>query len=79
MPALIIAVVMLIASFVITALMAKKPQEPTPLNITNFQVPQVDEGTPQAVIFGDVWVPDYQVLWYGNLFNTPIDADGGKK
>ncbi len=79
MYALIVAIVLLIASYVITALTAKKPQEAQPLAITNFQVPQVDEGTPQSVIFGDVWVPDYQVLWYGNLFSTPIDANGGKK
>lgn len=75
----VIAIVLLIASMVITALMAPKPVKPKPAAITDFQFPQVQDGTPQSVIFGDVWSPDYQILWYGNLRTTDIRQSNGKK
>lgn len=75
----IFALVMLIASYAITALTAKRQPDQKPALITDFQFPQSAEGTPQSVIFGDCWSPDYQVLWYGNLRTTKIYASGGKK
>lgn len=77
---LIIAIVLLVASFAITALMAKKPVSQKPAVITDFEFPQAAEGTPQSVIFGDCWSPDYQILWYGNFRTSDIVAtSGGKK
>lgn len=64
---LIYAVVMMVISYAITALMMPKPVEPKPASLEDFQVPQADERTPQAVVFGDVWVPDWMVLWYGDF------------
>lgn len=63
---LIIGVVMLIASYAIQALTATRPKVEKPKAITDFQFPQSIEGTPQAVIFGDCWSPDHQILWFGN-------------
>lgn len=72
--------VLMVASFLITAMMVKKPVEPKPALITDFTFPQVAEGQPQAVIFGDCWSPDYQILWYGNFRTSQIHASGaGKK
>lgn len=34
--------------------------------------PQSDEGTPQAVFFGDCWTEDWQVLAYGNYRTEEI-------
>lgn len=78
---LIFGIVMLVASFAITALTTPRPktQEVKPALITDFQFPQSAEGQPQSVIFGDVWSPDYQVLWYGNYRNTPIITKTGSK
>lgn len=76
---LIFALVMMVASFVITALMTPKTQVPKPQAITDFQFPQSDEGVPQAVIFGDCWSPDHQILWYGNFRNSPIKTSSNKK
>jgi hypothetical protein len=76
---LIIAVVMLIVSFAITALTTKSPKPERPQSITDFTFPQSAEGQPQAVIFGDVWSPDHQILWYGNFRNSEIKQTTSKK
>lgn len=78
---LIIGLVMLIASFAITALTTKAQKPDKPDSITDFQFPQTAEGQPQAVVFGDCWSPDHQILWYGNYRNSPIQqgAGGSKK
>lgn len=81
----LIAFGLMIISAVITQLTTKAPSTPpppTPSALTDFQIPQIDEGTPQAVIFGDVWVTDWMVLWYGDLEALPITKNtggGGKK
>lgn len=79
---LIISLVILVVSAVITALSAKGPAPPAPPStLADFQIPQIDDGTPQAVAFGDVWVTGWQVLWYGNLQSEgiPPPDSGGKK
>lgn len=74
---------LLVISYTITALTAKKPtaNNPVPAIISDFNFPQHDEGTPQPVIFGDVWIEDEMILYYGNLSSQAIrqSAGGGKK
>lgn len=69
----------LVASFAISALTMKKPKQPNKVTLDDFDVPQFEEGTPHAVVFGDVWLEGWQVLWYGNYRTTKIKAKGGKK
>lgn len=72
----------LVASAVLSGLatlLQKKPAPPKPAALGDFSIPQIDENTPQMVVFGDVWTSGWQVLWYGNLKSTPIKASGGKK
>lgn len=57
---------MLVASYVITVAFAPKQQEPSPAAFEDIDIPQVDEGTPQCVIFGDAWVTDWTVLGLGD-------------
>lgn len=76
---LIWAIGFLIASYAIQALIAPKPQKPKPAALEDFDFPQIEEGTPQSVIFGDVWVKDWQVLWYGNLRTSEIKSKSAKK
>lgn len=73
-----VALILLVASYVITALTTKPPQSNPPALFSDFQFPQPDEGTPEIVIFGDVWIPSWFVCWYGNYQTTPIKAKGGK-
>ncbi len=78
MPLFAWALVFMVASYAIQAILVKpqKPQAATSLE--DFEFPQAEEGTPQAVFFGDCWTQGWMVLWYGNYRTTKIKA-GGKK
>lgn len=73
------AIGMLIASYAIQVLLTPKPEKPKPAALEDFDLPQVDEGTPQSVVFGDVWIPDWHVCWYGNLRTSAVTSKAGKK
>lgn len=69
---------LLIASYAISAIFTQKQQPPKPALLEDFEFPQFEEGTPQPVIFGDVWTEDWMVLGYGN-YRTKEIKSGGKK
>lgn len=73
-----LAIGLLVVSYAVQALTMKRPK-PKTTTLDDFDVPQIEEGTPQAVVFGDVWLEGWQVLWYGNYRTTKISAKGGKK
>jgi hypothetical protein len=76
---LLFAIGMLIASALLSAMLQPKPTKPKPASMEDFDFPQVDEGTPQIVVFGDRWITAWTVLWYGNFRTTAIKSKGGKK
>lgn len=77
---LVFALALLVVSYAITALTAKKPENAKPATISEFQFPTYHSGTPQPVVFGECWTDDWMVLYYGNLSNQPIRAkSSGKK
>jgi len=76
---LIWAIGMLIASYAIQALLTPKPETPKPAALEDFDFPQIEEGTPQSVIFGDVWVSDWMVIWFGNMRSSAVKSGSGKK
>lgn len=69
----------LVLSFVLSALTMKRPAPPKATTLDDFDVPQIEDGTPHAVVFGDGWLEGWQVLWYGNYRTKKIKAKGGKK
>lgn len=78
----VFAIALLIVSAIITALLTPRPKNTNAIASTlkDFQFPVPDEGTAQAIVFGDCWTQDWQVLWYGNLRTTEIHAaHSGKK
>lgn len=77
MPLFAWALVALVASYAITML-TMKTQNQQPASLSDFDIPQVEEGTPHAVVFGDVWLEGWQVLWYGNYRTTKIKSKGKK-
>jgi hypothetical protein len=77
MPLFAWALVLLVASYAITML-TMKTQNQQAASLEDFDIPQVDEGTPHAVVFGDVWLEGWQVLWYGNYRTTKIKSKGKK-
>lgn len=78
-----IGLALMIASYLITSSMAQgtKQQPNKPAAMADFEFPQFEEGTAEAVIFGDVWMQDMMVLYYGDFQVDPIyqNAPGGKK
>lgn len=77
---LIFAIASLVVSYVISASMQPKVEAPKPNSLDDFDFPQIEEGTPQGVVFGDVWVKGWTVLWFGNLRTTKVTSEsGGKK
>lgn len=69
----------LVASFVLSLVMAPKAIVPKPAAFDDFEFPQADEGTPQAVYFGECWSTSWMVLAVGDYRSSPIRKKGGKK
>lgn len=77
MPLLAWALVLMVASYAIQSLLIKNPHR-DPAATEDIDFPQADEGTPEAVFFGDNWTSGFQVLWHGNMRTIKIKS-GGKK
>jgi hypothetical protein len=67
---LFILVVAAILSYALTP----KPQTPPPDTLSDVSVPTIEIGKPVSVAFGDVWIDDSNVLWYGDLSSQPIQS-----
>lgn len=74
----LIAFSMLAVSYIIQSFLMPKGQRMKPAALEEWEFPQADDGTPQAVYFGDVWTEGPMVVWYGNYRTKKIKA-GGKK
>lgn len=75
--AIIVGLVLMAASVLISSL-AMKNNRPKPATLEEFDFPQVEEGTPQAWLFGQCWTPGWQVLWFGQLATKKIKSSGKK-
>ena len=74
------ALYFMIASVLIQLALTPKQQGAKPTAFEDIDFPQADEGTPQAVIFGDCWSGDWTVLAVGNYRVDEIPGgSGGKK
>jgi hypothetical protein len=74
---LAIALVLLVVSFAIQAILVKTPKQKPPA-LEEWDFPQADDGTPQGVFFGDNWTDGPQILYHGNYRTKKIKAKGGK-
>lgn len=74
-----IAIAMLVASLITSVALAPKPAEAKPSTFSDLNIPQVEEGTPQAVFFGTCWTEDWMVTWSGNFRTKKVKAKQGKK
>lgn len=70
--------ILMVASVLISTALAPKPLTPEAATFEDFDFPQVEEGTPQSVPFGDCWTGDWQVLAYGDLRTRPVTVRAGK-
>lgn len=70
-------IVLAISTVISIALMPKqKSNRPQSATIDDFDLPQATEGTPQMVVFGEVWSGGWMVLEYGNLRTRDIAEQG---
>jgi hypothetical protein len=74
-----IELVIMIVAAIISYALTPKPTQPLADTLSDVQIPTVEIGKPVSVAFGEVWIDDANILWYGDLQNTPIYASGGKK
>jgi hypothetical protein len=74
-----IQLAIMVVSAIIQYAMSTKPKAPTPLTLGELSIPTVQQGTPIAVIFGDVWCADAMIAWFGDLATKAIKSKGGKK
>jgi len=80
MPLAVWLIVSMVLSYAITVATLPKPVDAKAASEGDFKFPQTEEGTPQPVIFGDVWVSSWTILDILNFRTTGIERDsGGKK
>nr|DAT28287.1 MAG TPA: hypothetical protein [Caudoviricetes sp.] len=72
--AIVRMVVVMAISYLVSQATARKQSNNSleAVGAKDWNFPQVDEGTPQCVFFGDCWTEDWQVLAYGNYRTTEI-------
>lgn len=78
MPLWVWALALLVVSTAIQAILVK-PQKVKPASLEDFDFPQFEENTPQAVFFGDCWTEGWMILWFGDMRTEKIKSEGGKK
>ena len=69
-----IQIALFIVSLVVSYALQPKPQRPKAAAFEEFDFPTVEDGTPQIVVFGDVWLTDWTVLGVGNYRTSNIVA-----
>ena len=72
-----VQLVIMVVSIIIQLVTRPHPPKPPAATLNDINIPTIDQGTPIAVVFGEVWVDNWMVLWYGALRTTPI-KQGGK-
>lgn len=78
MPLFAWALIFLVVSTALTMVLTPKPVAPQASALGDFDFPQIDEGTPEMVMFGDGWTDGWMVLWFGNLRSTKVKSKGKK-
>jgi hypothetical protein len=70
-------IVVLILSIVLSYALRPRPPQPAAATLADVSIPQIEIGRPVAVVFGEVWIDDSNIIWFGDLNNMPIYASSG--
>lgn len=73
-----VQIAVFVVSLAISYATRPKTKPPKPAALSDFDMPVIEEGTEQAVFFGDCWIEGWQVLSYGRLRTTKIKTKSGK-
>lgn len=74
-----VQLIILVVALILSYALRPRPQNPPAATLDDVSIPTIEIGKPVAVVFGEVWVDDSNVIWYGDLTNSPIYAPGDKK
>lgn len=66
----------LVVTLLISYALRPKAQVPKPEAFEDIDFPRAEEGSPQCVIWGDCWIPDWTVTAVGNYRTIPIVQRG---
>lgn len=67
-----VAVILFVASLVISYSMQPKPETRPPAGLGDFKAPTAEVGREIPVLFGQRKIESANVVWYGDLRVTPI-------
>ncbi len=73
----VILIIALLAAVYVYATLPSAPKKKSP-SLADLGVPTAEDGREIMMVFGEVWIKDNNVLWYGNRTTTPIQATSGK-
>lgn len=68
--------ILLVVAAILSYAMRPKAQVPPPATLDDANIPTTEIGVPVGVVFGEVWIDDSHILWYGDLSNQGIQAPG---
>lgn len=68
----------LVVAAILSYALTPKPQTPPPDTLSDVSVPTIEIGKPVSVAFGEVWIDDSNILWYGDLSSVGFSPPGGK-
>lgn len=72
-------VLILVASYILSAAFATKPKKPKPTAFEDIDFPLSKEGEDIGAVFGQKWSKSWMVLTVGNYRTKPIKTKGSKK
>lgn len=72
--AFVAALIVAIVALVVAVALAPKPVTPSPAALEDFDFPQAEDGKDASLVFGDCWIEDPNVLWYGDLSSRAIKS-----
>lgn len=75
---ILVAVLISIAINAVAYLLTPKPKSESP-TAGSLDIPVTKDGTPIPVIFGEVWIKDPHIAYWGNANSRAIVKSGGKK
>lgn len=73
----VILIIALLAAIYVYATLPSAPKKKPP-SLTDLGVPTAEDGREIMMVFGEVWIKDNNVLWFGDLSTSPIQTSTGK-
>ncbi|PKL96783.1 MAG: hypothetical protein CVV18_00265 [Gammaproteobacteria bacterium HGW-Gammaproteobacteria-8] len=70
-----VQIAILIVSTLLSIALAPKAVGP---EAQKADLPVVEDGKPVEIVFGDVWIDDVSILWFGDQDQIPIKSKGKK-